>query len=146
MIAVILPILCLAIWGLVKQLMHLYRMECYVKHLKCTHPLVPLLGTAYGMIGKSSTQVYNEYLQFRKVNETPVKTYLGSILIVTLDNPDDMKTVYTSPHCYDKSFVFDFFPYRAGIFKARCEFQVVFCGLDIQHILAMISTPNEESD
>lgn len=112
----------LAIWVIMKHLLHLYRLESYVKHLKSTHPLLPFLGTIYGMIGKSLTEVFNEFLQFSKINKTPIKTYFGSTLIVTLDHPEDIKTICTSPYCYDKPFVFDFFPHRAGIFTARCKF------------------------
>ncbi|XP_055308673.1 cytochrome P450 4c3-like [Sitodiplosis mosellana] len=106
----------LIVVALVRHLMYLYRMESYVKHLKSTHPLLPIVGTAYGMIGKSATDAYKEILRFAKSNDTPVKTYIGSTLALTVDKPEDIKIILSSPICFDKPFVFDFLPYRAGIF------------------------------
>lgn len=112
--------------------MYLYRMEGYVKHLKSTHPLLPIVGTAYGMIGKSATEAYKELLQFAKNNDTPVKTYIGSKLGITVDKPEDVKIILSSPRCLDKPFLFDFFPYRAGIFTATCKQNLIaFQSIDV---------------
>lgn len=119
MFALILTVFVL-LFGFVRHLIYLYHMEGYVKHLKSTHRLLPAVGTAYGLIGKSTTEVYKHYLEFTKINSTPVKLYLGSKLIVMVDNPEDMKIILSSQHCVDKPFVYDFFPYRAGVFTTRC--------------------------
>ena len=111
----------LIVFALARHLMHLYHMESYVKHLKSIHPLLPIVGTAYGMIGKSATDAYKEFLRFAKNNDTPVKTYIGSKLGIMVDKPEDMKIILSSPRCLDKPFLFDFFPYRAGILTAKCK-------------------------
>lgn len=120
MVALILLTFVIA-FALVRHLLYLYRKESYVKHLKSIHPLLPIVGTAYGMIGKAATDAYKEFLQFAKNNDTPVKTYIGSKLGITVDKPEDVKIILSSAKCLDKPFLFDFFPYRAGIFTATCK-------------------------
>lgn len=108
------------IYYLLKHLLHLWRMESYVKNVKSMYPLVPILGTVYGFFGKTPSQTYKECLEFFETNETPVKVYLGSTLVILLDKPEDIKKVLTSDDCLDKPFIFDFFPLPTGIFTARC--------------------------
>lgn len=120
MIALILSI-SLVLWVLVKQLKYFYRMESYMKSVKSPYPIVPLLGNAYSLMGKSSTEVCNDLLRFLKLNGTPTKAYLGTTLIVTVDEPEDLKTILSSPYCYDKPFGLDFLPNHLGVFQIRCS-------------------------
>lgn len=119
MIVVVLSI-TLVFWVLVKQLKRFYHFESYVKNLNSLYPVVPLFGSAYSLMGKSSTQVCNDFVAFSKANETPVKLYLGTDLIVVVDEPEDMKTILMSQHCLDRPFALDFLPVPGGIVTIRC--------------------------
>lgn len=121
MIAVIL-LTTLVLWVLVKQLMRYYHFESYVKDLNSPYPIIPLLGSNCSVIGKSTTDVCNDFIEFSKTNGTPVKSYLGTDLIVTLDDPEDVKTILMSQHCLDKPFLFDFLPCPGGLVTIRCLF------------------------
>lgn len=106
---------------LVKYFMHMNRMESYVKHLKTKGPVYPLIGNAHLMIGKSEVQLFKEVMQFTREIGTPMKAYVGPLLFVVIDKPEDMKTILTSTYCLDKPYVYDYMPNTNGILNARCK-------------------------
>lgn len=117
MIVVLIVISCI----FAKYISHMCHLESYVKHLKCKRPFVPFFGNALSAFGKSSTELMLELIQFTAHNKTPVKAYFGPLLFVTLDNPEDVKTVLMSSHCLDRPYFFKFSPTPHGIFSERCK-------------------------
>lgn len=120
MIALIL-IVILIVTVLVKYLLHIRHMESYVKHLNIRGPVYPFIGNAHVLFRKSTTQVFNDIIEFTKRIQTPYKSYIGPALLITLDKPDDLKTILTSPFCLSKPFVYQFYPSPAGILTVRCN-------------------------
>lgn len=106
---------------LVKYFMHMHRMESYVKHLKINGPVLPFIGNAHHLLGKSSLDLFKEVTDFTIQTGTPYKSYVGPILFVVLDKPDDMKIILTSSQCLDKPYVYEYLPNRTGILNARCK-------------------------
>lgn len=126
----------------VKYILHMRHMESYVKHLNIRRPVYPLLGNAHFTFRKTTTEVFKEIMEFTKENDTPYKSYIGPALLIvikidqinyglnvkkfnfyqqTLDKPEDLKTVLTSPLCLSKPFVYQFYPSPAGILTVRCK-------------------------
>lgn len=106
---------------LLKYFMHMSRMESYVKHLAINGPVYPFIGNAYRLLGRSSVDLFKEVTKFTLETGTPYKSYIGPILFIVLDKPEDMKTILTSPHCLDKPYVYDYLPNPTGILNARCK-------------------------
>lgn len=85
-------------------------MESYVKHLPTLKPTYPFIGNVHEFIGKNTTEMFNAITEFTRSNETPTKIWIGPCLTITLDKPEDMKAVLTSPHCLDKPYMYRFLP------------------------------------
>lgn len=97
------------------------RLEYFVKHLPTQGSVYPFIGNAHVLLGKSSLDLYKEILEFTRNTGTPYKSYVGPILFVVLDKPEDMKTILTSPLCIDKPYVYDYLPNPTGILNAKCK-------------------------
>lgn len=69
-----------------------------------------------------------ELVRFATENETPLKSYVGSQLIITLDKPEDVKAILMSPNCLDKPWLYDLFPLPQSILIERCKqfFEIFF--------------------
>jgi len=93
-------------------------MDSYVKHLP-TLPSVPLLGNAHYFIGKSTVEIFSDIIHFIKSRGTPTKIWIGPCLTLTLDKPEDFKTVLMSPNCLDKPYMYQFMPSDIGILTAK---------------------------
>lgn len=96
-------------------------MESYVKHLKIKGPVLPFIGNAHLLIGKSSLELFKEVTKFIRETGTPFKAYVGPLLFVALDKPEDMKIILTSPHCLNKPYVYDYMPNSNGILNVKCK-------------------------
>lgn len=72
-------------------------------------------------MGKSSIELFKELIEFTREIGSPYKAYVGPLLFVTIDQPEDMQTILTSSHCLDKPYVYDYMPYNNGILNARCK-------------------------
>lgn len=92
---------------LVKYIMHMLRIESYVKNLPMGLPFIPIFGNVLSFIGKPHEKIFEKALEIIKTNGTPLKAYLGPILVIAVDSPEDCKTLLTSPHCLDKPCVFE---------------------------------------
>lgn len=67
-----------------------------------------------------------------KLNGTPLKGYIGPVLCLSLDRPDDIKTVLMSSNCLDKPYLYQFYPRPCGILNARCKISIVWIhGLNV---------------
>lgn len=121
MIVVTLVIILIVI-VLVKYFMHMNRLERYVKHLKIKGPVYPFIGNGHALFRKSTTEVFKEIMEYTRTNETPYKSYIGPALLITLDKPEDLKTILTSPYCLSKPFVYQFYPSPAGILTVTCKY------------------------
>lgn len=110
----------LVTWALIKYILVMYHNESYVKDLKCKQPFIPFFGNVISIIGMSSTEIFNEFIRFATQNETPLKMYIGPKLIIILDKPKDLKAVLNSTHCFDKPYVYGFYPCPQGISTEQC--------------------------
>lgn len=116
-------VVVLIVTGLVKYFLHIRRMESYTKHLPTMHPVYPFVGSAHFFIGKSTTELFNGIVQFVKDVETPSKAYIGPVLNITLDKPEDIRTVLMSSNCLDKPYMYRFLPSTVGILTTECKFE-----------------------
>lgn len=96
-----------------KYILHIRRIESYVKHIKALRKR-PVL------IGKTTTEIFRETIQTIKQNDTPYKNYIGPILLITLDKPDDIKAVLMSQNCLDKPYLYTFFPFSSAVVAEQC--------------------------
>lgn len=112
-------ILCLAI------LLALYlwkrRLESYVKDLPGSDSTYPLIGNAHEFIGKTTVEIFNNIYTFMKTKGTPNKIWLGPILVVSLDRPEDVKTILMSPNCLEKPYLYRFLPAELSILTMKCK-------------------------
>lgn len=88
--------------GLIKYFLHMRHMESYVKHLPTMHPAYPFIGNAHYFIGKSTSELFSGIVKFVQDKDTPSKSYIGPVLNITLDKPEDIRTVLMSSSCLDK--------------------------------------------
>lgn len=121
MIALTLFVL-LMVTGIVKYFLHMRHMESYVKHLKIKQPVYPFFGNSLLLYGKTATQIFNEIIDYMRMYDSPIKSYLGPFLVVSTDRPEDFKTVLMSPHCLDKPYIYQFFSSEAGLMSITCKF------------------------
>lgn len=112
----------LVIAALVRYLIHMLHMESYVKHLQIKGPVYPFFGNALVMLGKSPVELFKEIVETLKLYDTPVKAYMGPILVITIDKPEDFKTILMSQHCVEKPYLYQFYPSTVGIFTATCKY------------------------
>lgn len=112
----------LVTWAFVKYIIEMYRNESYVKKLQCKQPFIPFFGNVLSITGMTPTEIFNEFVRFATQNETPLKMYFGPKLIVILDKPEDLKAVLLSQHCFDKPYVYGFYPCPHGISTEQCKF------------------------
>lgn len=96
------------------------KMESYVSHLPTMHPVYPFVGNAHHFIGKSTTELFNGIVKFVNETETPSKAYIGPVLNITLDKPEDIRTILMSQTCLDKPYMYRFLPSTVGILTTEC--------------------------
>lgn len=111
----------LVVTGLVKYFLQMRHFESYVKHVKMGNRAFPFVGNAWSLIGKSTTTLFKEITDVTKTHGTPLKGYMGPALVMSLDRPEDIKTVLMSPNCLDKPYLYQFYPRPCGILNARCK-------------------------
>lgn len=99
-------------------------MESYVKYLPTLEPSYPFLGNAHEFIGKTTAQLFKDIVQFIKDKSTPTKSWIGPCLIITLDKPEDIRTVLMSSSCLDKPYMYRFLPSTVGILTAKCTYKL----------------------
>ncbi|XP_055321750.1 cytochrome P450 4c3-like [Sitodiplosis mosellana] len=116
----VVALVILVTWALVKYVWKMYRNESYVRNLKCKQPFIPFFGNVLSIMGLTSTEIFNKFVQFATQNETPLKMYFGSKLIVILDKPEDLKAILLSQNCLDKPYVYGFYPCPRGIATEQC--------------------------
>lgn len=133
----------LVVTGLVKYFLQMRHFESYVKHVKMGNLCIPFVGNAWSLIGKSTATLFKEITEATKIHGTPLKGYMGPALVISLDRPDDIKTVLMSPNCLDKPYLYQFYPRPCGILNARCKQKTKDWNeqLNIQPILT--STPSK---
>lgn len=105
---------------LVKYVLQMWHLESYVKHLHIRGPVYPFIGNAQFMFRKSTTEVFEAIMEYTKITDTPYKSYIGPFLLLTLDKPEDLKTILASESCLSKPFVYQFYPSPLGILTLRC--------------------------
>lgn len=97
------------------------RLESYVKDIPGAEPCYPFVGNALDFMGKDTTQIFKDIDKFLKEKGTPNKMWLGPVLTITLDKPEDVKTVLLSQHCLEKPYLYRFLPAELSILTVKCE-------------------------
>lgn len=120
----------LVVTGLVKYFLQVRHFESYVKHVKMGNRSFPLVGNAWSLIGKSTATLFKEITEVTKTHGTPLKGYMGPALVISLDRPEDIKTVLMSPNCLDKPYLYQFYPRPCGILNARCKSQTTIACIE----------------
>lgn len=121
-------IVTLVIAALIKYVLHMYNMEKYVRNLPVLSRVYPFFGNSLSLIAKSPPDLFKEFTGTVRELGTPIKAYIGPFLIVTIDKPEDFKTVLMSRHCLGKPYLYKFYPSDVGIASATCE-----CFFCMQH-------------
>lgn len=98
-----------------------FSLDHQVKHLPTMHPQLPFVGAAHFFIGKSTTELFSGIVKFINDNDTPAKAYIGPILNITLDKPEDIRTILMSSSCLDKPYMYRFLPSTVGILTTECK-------------------------
>lgn len=112
----------LVITFIVKYILYKRHLESYVKDLPMLEPCYPIIGNAHEFIGKNTAQLFADIVQFVKTYNSPTKSWIGPVLTITLDKPEDIKTVLMSQTCLDKPYMYRFLPSTVGILTAACTF------------------------
>lgn len=112
----------LVITGIVMYILRMRHWEGYVKHLKYRTPHYPFVGNSLTLFGLTPTQLFKELVEYIKLNDTPHKLYLGPFLVITVDRPDDFKSILMSQYCLDKPYVYAFYPSKVSLMSATCKF------------------------
>lgn len=81
----------------------------------------PLLGGIYQFYGKTDVELATALLDISQRYTSPVKFWLGPLLMVVVDRPEDLKIVLNSQHCLDKVDPYRFFRVDLGLFAAPKE-------------------------
>lgn len=118
---VVILLVTLVICALVKYILEMYHNESYVQKLKCKQTFIPIFGNALSLLGMTATEIFSDLVKFTTHNETPLKMYIGHRLKIILDKPEDLKAVLTSPHCFDKPYIYGFYPSPRGIITEQCK-------------------------
>lgn len=105
-------------WAIIKYILDMIHTESYVKNVKFVSTFVPFFGNILNVVGKSSTETFEELVQTTKEKDTPLKGYIGSKLVIIVDKPEDMQVVYK--YCFDKPFAASFFPNKLGLLTETC--------------------------
>lgn len=102
--------------GLTKYILHMQKMESYVKDLpSAPYLFLPFIGHGHAII-RLSKDIFNVLdVIFCKSFDSPVKTYLGPMLLVTTTEPDDIKALLTSNSCLSRPYIFELLPNKTGI-------------------------------
>lgn len=111
----------LLIVGLIKYFMHMRHMESYVKHLPTMDPIYPFIGSAHHFIGVTTAELFDGIVNFVNGVDTPAKAYIGPVLNITLDKPEDIRTILMSASCLDKPYMYRFLPSTVGILTTECK-------------------------
>lgn len=122
MLAIILCALFLVL-ALIKYVLHVQRIESYIKNVKSISPRLPLLGNVNFFTGKSVQRVAEDGVQVILQNCTPLKAAIGPMTYIIVDRPEDMQTILTSTQCLDKPYIYDFFDAPNGLINQRCKQQ-----------------------
>lgn len=112
----------LVITGIVKYILQMRHWERYVKNLKYKTPYYPFFGNSLTLVGTTPTQLFKELVEYNKLNDTPHKLYLGPYLVISVDRPNDFKTVLMSQYCLDKPYLYAFYPSKVSLMSATCKF------------------------
>lgn len=107
---------------IIKYILHIRHLERYVKHLHLIQPSYPLIGNSLQVIGKTQTELFMEFIEYINSNGTPCKAYLGPILLIVIDKPEDFKSALMSQNCLDKPYFYEFYPSKVGLMSATCKF------------------------
>lgn len=93
-------------------------MESFVKNLPVMEPCYPLIGSAFEFVGKSSAQIFSETIEMVRSYNTPCASWVGPVLTISVDKPEDVKAVLMSPACLDKPYMYRFLPSTFGLLTA----------------------------
>lgn len=106
---------------LVKYYFWKQHMESYVKDLPGLEGTLPVIGNAHEFVGKSTAEMFTEITSLVKRLDSPIKTWIGPMLTIIMDKPEDVKAILMSSNCLDKPYMYRFLPSDVGILTAKCK-------------------------
>lgn len=116
----VIAVLCI-VFGIalvVKHIVNKWRMESFTQNVPTMKPCYPMIGSAFQLVGKNSAQVFSMIVQAVKAHSTPCKAWLGPVLAIVVDRPEDVRTVLMSTACLDKPYMYRFLPSTSGLLTA----------------------------
>lgn len=111
----------LGVWAIIKYILVMRHTESFVKDMKFqTRSFIPILGNIFSVVG-TPEQIFKTFAESIVERDTPVKMYIGTKLLVTLNRPEDAKEILNSPHCYDRPLLAEFSPFKNSLLHERCK-------------------------
>lgn len=101
-----------------KHMVYKQHMKSFVQNVPTVEPSYPLIGSAFEFVGKNSAQLFRMIVQAVKRHSTPCKAWLGPVLAIVVDRPEDVKAVLMSTACLDKPYMYRFLPSTSGLLTA----------------------------
>lgn len=81
-------------------------------------PAFPLIGAMYLFFGKDNESVLPVIDDLLNKYKSPAKAWLGPMLILLMDSPEDLKIVLNSPNCLQKAYPYNFLGVSKGLMAA----------------------------
>lgn len=81
-------------------------------------PSFPFIGAMYIFFGKSNEEVLDSVDELLDTYNSPAKAWLGPMLVLLVDSPEDLKIVLNSPNCLQKAYPYDFLGVSKGLMAA----------------------------
>ncbi|XP_053691291.1 cytochrome P450 4C1-like [Sabethes cyaneus] len=79
----------------------------------------PLIGSIHLGIRYGPQEVFEYLLQLLHTIKTPVRAWLGPVLIVFLDRPEHIAVILNSQHCVKRSKFYSFFRFEKGVLNSE---------------------------
>lgn len=91
-------------------------------------------------------EIYNEITKFCDAAPHPSRYWLGTILVVFVSSPEDMKTILNSPHCIQKPYMYEYLGVKNGLMVANGSGDIIYKTIHIRKIIAFCSTSLENNE
>lgn len=80
---------------------------------------LPLIGSGHLFFNKTDEQICDLIQKWLKEYPSPAKIWLGPMLALLIDDPNDLQIVLNSPSCLEKAKPYTFFGYSMGLFSSE---------------------------
>uniref|UniRef100_A0A336LXN1 CSON004594 protein n=1 Tax=Culicoides sonorensis TaxID=179676 RepID=A0A336LXN1_CULSO len=84
-------------------------------------PTLPLIGNLHFLIGKRSEDMFMLIQKVCNEYKTPVRIWIGSMLLIYVTKPADVQKVLTSNNCLDKMYIYKLFGWESGVLSTSAN-------------------------